>query len=59
VGICLVVSYIGFGFTQVFFAHNSGNLFYLFMVAILHGMLLQRGAQRRRSLRPGAGATAG
>ena len=40
-GVTLVLSYIGFGLTQVFFAHNSGNMFYLFMVAILNGMLAQ------------------
>jgi O-antigen polymerase len=32
---------MGFGLTQVFFSHNSGNLFYLFMLALLHGALLE------------------
>ena len=40
-GVTLVLSYVGFGLTQVFFAHNSGNLFYLFMVAILNGLLAE------------------
>lgn len=48
VGLSLPLSYAGFGFTQVFLAHNSGNLFYLFMcmlvLAALHG--------RRRRLAP-------
>lgn len=34
VGILLPLSYIGFGLTQVFLAHNSGNMFYLFMCSI-------------------------
>ncbi|ARU06988.1 hypothetical protein CCO03_19020 [Comamonas serinivorans] len=49
VGVCLVLSYIGFGFTQVFFAHNSGNLFYLFMLAILSAMLVTPGAARSQA----------
>ena len=40
-GVTLVLSYVGFGLTQVFFAHNSGNMFYLFMVAILNGLLAE------------------
>ena len=40
-GVTLVLSYVGFGLTQVFFAHNSGNLFYLFMIAILNGLLAE------------------
>lgn len=39
-GALLPLAYIGFGLTQVFFSHNSGNLFYLFMLALLHGSLL-------------------
>lgn len=35
----LVVSYIGFGMTQVFFSHNSGHMFYLFPLILLYGML--------------------
>ena len=40
-GVALVMAYMGFGLTQVFFSHNSGNLFYLFMLALLHGALLE------------------
>lgn len=40
VGWIIPVAYIGFGLTQVFFAHNSGNLFYLFMVMLVHSVLL-------------------
>ena len=39
VGWIIPVAYIGFGLTQVFFAHNSGNLFYLFMVMLVHSAL--------------------
>lgn len=42
VGTLLPVSYIGFGLTQVFLSHNSGNMFYLFMCMLVHGMLLGR-----------------
>ncbi|RRD58907.1 O-antigen ligase family protein [Comamonadaceae bacterium OH2545_COT-014] len=38
-GVSVVLAYMGFGLTQVFFAHNSGNLFYLFMLALLYGAL--------------------
>lgn len=31
-GVCIPLLYAGFGMTQVFFAHNSGIMFYLFMV---------------------------
>lgn len=30
-GVCIPLLYAGFGMTQVFFAHNSGIMFYLFM----------------------------
>lgn len=40
-GVLLVLAYIGFGVTQVFFSHNSGNMFYLFPVLLLYGMLLR------------------
>lgn len=43
-GLALVLLYIGFGLTQVFFAHNSGLLFYVFMVMLLWGAL--RGLER-------------
>ena len=42
VGWTIPVAYIGFGLTQVFFAHNSGNLFYLFMVMLVHSCLQAR-----------------
>ena len=35
----LPIAYFGFGWTQVFFAHNSGNMFYLFAVAAFWGSL--------------------
>ena len=46
VGILLPLSYLGFGLTQVFLAHNSGNVFYLFMCLLLHAVLQSREAQR-------------
>ena len=53
-GVCVPVLYVGFGFTQVFFAHNSGIMFYLFSIILLWSMvqglercvLSQRVAQR-------------
>lgn len=36
VGILLPLGYLGFGLTQVFFSHNSGHLFYLFMLILVH-----------------------
>ena len=42
VGILLPLSYLGFGLTQVFLAHNSGNLFYLFMCLLVHAALQAR-----------------
>lgn len=43
-GLCIPVLYIGFGLTQVFFAHNSGIMFYLFLNLITWAALagLQR-----------------
>jgi len=38
-GILLPLAYLGFGLTQVFFAHNSGHMFYLFMLVIVHAAL--------------------
>lgn len=41
-GTCVPILYVGFGLTQVFFAHNSGIMFYLFMLmlcwAALHSL---------------------
>ncbi|RMX18469.1 O-antigen ligase domain-containing protein [Vandammella animalimorsus] len=33
-GSAIALMYIGFGWTQVFFAHNSGTMFYLFMLML-------------------------
>ncbi len=38
-GILLPLGYLGFGFTQVLFAHNSGHMFYLFMLIAIHATL--------------------
>lgn len=35
----LPVAYFGFGWTQVFFAHNSGNMFYLFALVVFWSAL--------------------
>ena len=48
VGILLPLSYLGFGLTQVFLAHNSGNMFYLFMCLLVHAAL--QAHQRKRAL---------
>ena len=45
VGVLLPLSYIGFGLTQVFLAHNSGNLFYLFMCPLVLATLNRRRAR--------------
>lgn len=37
----LPIAYFGFGWTQVFFAHNSGNMFYLFAIVAFWGALQQ------------------
>ena len=47
VGILLPLSYLGFGLTQVFLAHNSGNMFYLFMCLLVHAAL--QAHQRNRA----------
>ncbi len=39
-GLCIPVLYAGFGLTQVFFAHNSGIMFYIFMNMITWAALL-------------------
>src|SRR6218665_3636080 len=48
VGVSMPLSYIGFGFLQVFLHLNSGNMFYLFMCPLVLAAL-----QRRRSGGPG------
>ncbi|MDR2334451.1 MAG: O-antigen ligase family protein [Burkholderiaceae bacterium] len=45
-GVCVPVLYVGFGLTQVFFAHNSGIMFYLFSLILLWSML--QGLERSR-----------
>jgi len=45
VGVMLPLSYIGFGLTQVFLAHNSGNMFYLFMCPPVLAALHERRAR--------------
>lgn len=45
VGVLLPLSYIGFGLTQVFLAHNSGNMFYLFMCPLVLAALQERRAR--------------
>ncbi|GGH65810.1 hypothetical protein GCM10010975_33980 [Comamonas phosphati] len=35
----LPLAYFGFGWTQVFFAHNSGQMFYIFSLAIFWGAI--------------------
>jgi len=44
-GVLMPLSYIGFGLTQVFLAHNSGNMFYLFMCPLLLAALHERRAR--------------
>ena len=44
-GVLLPLSYMGFGLTQVFLAHNSGNMFYLFMCPLLLAALHERRAR--------------
>ncbi len=50
VGVLLPLSYAAFGLTQVFLAHNSGNLFYLFMCPLVLAALHARGRQLRAGL---------
>lgn len=48
-GILLPLCYAGFGLTQVFFAHNSGHMFYTFMLVVLLGALIGRERALRSS----------
>ena len=41
-GIMVPLCYMGFGLTQVFFAHNSGHLFYVYLLVLLLGALIGR-----------------
>ncbi len=54
-GCCIPVLYVGFGLTQVFFAHNSGIMFYVFMLMLLWAAVRRLEAQLAASPR---GATA-
>ena len=53
VGTMLPLSYAAFGLTQVFLAHNSGNVFYLFMCPLVLAAL----QERRQQLRAGTAAS--
>ena len=50
-GCCVPVLYIGFGLTQVFFAHNSGIMGYLFLIMLQWSAVL---GMERGAARPGA-----
>lgn len=39
-GLLLVLSYVGFGATQVMFAHHAGSAFYALMVCVLAGICI-------------------
>lgn len=39
IAILLPIAYFAFGWTQVFFGHNSGNMFYIFSLAAFWGAL--------------------
>ena len=41
-GIMVPLCYMGFGMTQVFFAHNSGHLFYVYLLVLVLGALIGR-----------------
>ncbi len=41
-GTMVPLCYMGFGLTQVFFAHNSGHMFYTFMLVLLLAALIGR-----------------
>ena len=54
----LPIAYFGFGWTQVFFAHNSGNMFYIFGLVVfwaalqrLEGKTLQQDAVSARDIK--------
>lgn len=49
-GLALPVLYCGFGLTQAFLKHNSGNMFYLFMLILIFTSLQARQAQRQAPL---------
>ncbi|WP_082966127.1 O-antigen ligase family protein [Gallibacterium salpingitidis] len=39
-GIIHITSVMSYGLTQVFFAHNSGNMFYFFLTVLFYAMIL-------------------
>ncbi|MFC0308273.1 O-antigen ligase family protein [Gallibacterium trehalosifermentans] len=45
-GIIHITSVMSYGLTQVFFAHNSGNMFYFFLTVLFYAMLLSHKKQR-------------
>lgn len=47
-GVLVPLAFAGFGLTQVFFAHYSGNLMYLFLLILLHGGLASLRVTARR-----------
>lgn len=56
----LPLAYFSFGWTQVFFAHNSGHMFYIFSLAIFWGairLLEARGSQEESFARPTSSRT--
>lgn len=54
-GLAIPVLYIGFGLTQVFFAHNSGIMFYLFMITVTWASLVGLERESTREALPHAG----
>ena len=55
----LPLAYWGFGWTQVFFAHNSGNMFYLFSLVAFWGALRhweRTQLQLQNQVQPAAGS---
>lgn len=45
-GLALPMLYAGFGLTQAFLMHNSGNMFYLFMLILIFTALQGREARQ-------------
>lgn len=46
-GLVMVVGYVGFGLTQVMFAHNAGTMMYLFMNLLWLAPIAQASAEQR------------
>lgn len=49
-GLLLVVGYVGFGMTQVMFAHNSSSIMYVFMNLLWMGAMLAPDAMPTRAI---------